>query len=201
MLWSIVCNFGCNFSLFQGVAEGFYGRNKYEAFASVSISMDSKFFEKTRKASWTMRVFISHAYKDELLVKNVSAALERVGIEVWNATRDVSSIERWSDEVEQALRDSDAMVVVLTDDALRSNWVRKEIQYALGEKGYRKRLIPVLAGNPEELHREDIPWILKRLQIVNMGEYEEEDEGINQIVRALLDNDVASSPPTSASIP
>ena len=148
-----------------------------------------------------MRVFISHAYKDELLVKNVSAALERVGIEVWNATRDVSSIERWSDEVEQALRDSDAMVVVLTDDALRSNWVRKEIQYALGEKGYRKRLIPVLAGNPEELHREDIPWILKRLQIVNMGEYEEEDEGINQIVRALLDNDVASSPPTSASIP
>ena len=147
-----------------------------------------------------MKVFISHAYSDELLVKSVSDALESAGIEVWNATRDVSSVEKWSDEVEQALRESDAMVVVLTADALRSNWVHKEIQFALGEQSYRKRLIPVLADDAEELEKKDIPWILWRLQMINMGEYDEEEEGINQIVQTLLDNDVSNAPPSSASI-
>ena len=147
-----------------------------------------------------MRVFISHAYSDELLVKSVSNALERAGIEVWNATRDVSRVEKWSDEVEQALNDSDAMVVVLTADALRSSWVLKEIEFALSEQSYRGRLIPVLVRNPEALHKEDIPWILRRLRMINMGEYDEEEEGINQIVKTLLEKDITNPPSTSASI-
>ena len=84
----------------------------------------------------------------------------------------------------RALRESEAMVVLLTPDALRSSWVRWEIEYALGEQGYRKRLIPVLVGDPKIL--EDVPWILRHLQMINLGEYPEE-EGVNQIAQALLE--------------
>ena len=33
---------------------------------------------------------------------------------------------------------------------------------------------------------EDVPWILRHLQMINLGEYPEE-EGVNQIAQALLE--------------
>ena len=134
-----------------------------------------------------MKVFISHAHTDDPFVNKVAAGLEEVGLEVWDATREILPGDNWADKIAQALRESEAMVVLLTPDALRSGWVRWEIEYALGKQGYRKRLIPVLVGDPEELNKEEIPWILRRLHVIDMGEYAEEEEGINQIARALLE--------------
>ena len=147
-----------------------------------------------------MKVFISHAYTDEPLVKKIAAILEEAGLEVWDATRDVLPGANWPDEVARALKESKAMVVLLTADALRSSWVRREIEYALGEQNYRERLIPVLVSDPGELKKEDIPWILRRLHMIDMGEYAKEEDGISQIAQALLENDVTSSSPPSASI-
>ena len=134
-----------------------------------------------------MKVFISHAYTDDPLVKKVAAGLEGAGLEVWDATRDVLPGANWTEEVARALKESKAMVVLLTADALRSSWVRREIEYALGERSYRNRLISVLVGDPEELPKEDVPWILRHLHMINMNEYLEEEEGINKIAQALLE--------------
>ena len=133
-----------------------------------------------------MKVFISHAYTDTPLVKKVVAGLERAGLEVWDATREILPGDNWADKVARALKESEAMVVLLTPDALRSSWVRWEIQYALGEQIYRNRLIPVLVGDPEELPKEEVPWILRRLHMIDMGEYSDEEEGINQIAQTLI---------------
>ena len=134
-----------------------------------------------------MKVFISHAYTDDPFVGKVAAGLKKVGLEVWDATREILPGDNWAAKVARALEESEAMVVLLTPDALRSNWVSWEIQYALGEQRYRNRLIPVLVGDPKELPKEDVPWILRRLQMVNMGAYDAEEEGISQIAQALLE--------------
>ena len=104
-----------------------------------------------RKDRWIMKVFISHAYTDTPLVKKVVAGLERVGLEVWDATREILPGDNWADKVARALKESEAMVVLFTPDALRSNWVRWKVEYALGEQSYRNRLIPVIVGDPKEL--------------------------------------------------
>ena len=126
-----------------------------------------------------MKVFISHAYTDDPFVRKVAAGLEEIGLEVWDATREILLGDNWTDRVAQALKESEAMVVLLTPDALRSSSVRWEIAYALGEQSYRNRLISVLVGDPEELPKEDVPWILRRLHMIDMNEYVEEEEGIN----------------------
>ena len=134
-----------------------------------------------------MKVFISHAYTDDPFVRKVAAGLEEVGLEVWDATREILPGDNWADKIAQALQESEAMVVLLTPDALLSSPVRWDIQYALGEQNYRNRLIPVLIGDPENLPKENVPWILRRLQMIDMNEYVEEEEGINQIAQALLE--------------
>ena len=136
-----------------------------------------------------MKVFISHAYTDDPFVRKVVAGLEEVGLEVWDATREILPGDNWADKVARALKESEAMVVLLTPDALRSNWVSWEIQYALGEQSYRNRLISVIVGDSEELPKENVPWILRRLQMIDMSEYDEEEEGINQIAQTLLEAD------------
>ena len=134
-----------------------------------------------------MKVFINHAHTDEPLVKKVVTVLEEAGLEVWDDTREIMPGNHWTDKVAQALQESEAMVVLLIPDALRSSWVRRDIEYALGEQGYRERLIPVLVGDPQELPKEDVPWILRHLQMIKLAEHDKEEEGIRQIAQTLLE--------------
>ena len=78
------------------------------------------------------------------------------------------------------------MVVLLTPHALRSKWVRSEIEYALGEIRFRSRLIPVVAGDPEALKTEDVPWVFRHMKTIRLTDHANEEEGIKEIARTLL---------------
>lgn len=134
-----------------------------------------------------MKVFISHVHNDEALAQKIVEILEEAGLEVWDDTREILPGDNWAEQVAQALKESEAMVVLLTPEATRSRWVRREIEYALGEERYSKRLIPVLVGDPADFPQEAIPWILWRLQMIKLSEYDKEEEGIRQIVQTLLE--------------
>jgi hypothetical protein len=54
------------------------------------------------------------------------------------------------------------MVVLLSPDSVKSDSVRREIAYALGNANYAGRLFPVLLRPTE-----DVPWILRRLQLIH----------------------------------
>jgi hypothetical protein len=113
--------------------------------------------------------------------------LEKAGLDVWDDRREILPGDNWADKVAQALRESDAMVVLLTPETLRSSWVSREIEYALGEKGYRNRLIPVLVGPTEKISPEKIPWILRHLKTVRISEPKQEKEALEEIAHALQD--------------
>ena len=129
-----------------------------------------------------MKVFISHAYTDEPFVKKVVTGLEKVGLEVWDATREILPGDNWADKVARALKESEAMVAF----SLQTLCVQIGYVGRSSEQSYRNRLIPVIVGDPQELPKEDVPWILRRLHMIDMGEYAEEEEGINQIAQVLL---------------
>ena len=132
-----------------------------------------------------MKVYLSHAHSDERLAARVSRILEDAGLQVWDATREIMPGDNWAATLGNALQESQAMVVLVTPDAMRSNWVRWEIEYALGQIRFRERLIPVVAGDPDDLEKEDVPWILRRLKVINLTDGSEE-EGIREVARTLL---------------
>ena len=134
-----------------------------------------------------MKVFISYAHSDEALVQKIVAILKEAGLEVWDDTREILPGDNWAEQVAQALKESEAMVVLLTPEATRSRWLRHEIEYALAEERYSKRLIPVLVGDPADFSQEDIPWILWHFQMIKLAEYDKEEEGIRQIAQVLLE--------------
>lgn len=133
-----------------------------------------------------MKVFISYAHADRLLAKKVAKALRQDGLDVWYADMEIMPGDNWAVRLAQGLEEADAMVALLTPDALASRNVLLEIGFALGKKSYKRRLIPVLVGSQENI-KEDIPWILRHLKTINLPERGQVDEGIRQITQALKD--------------
>lgn len=132
-----------------------------------------------------MKVFLSHTDKDSFLAKKIASALVASGLDVWNDEIEILPGDNWAEKTSNALKESDAMVVLLTPESLESRIVQREIEYALGDKSYNKRLIPVLVGSEENVSVESIPWVLRRLNMIRLSKPEQTEEGINQITEAL----------------
>ena len=132
-----------------------------------------------------MQVFISHSHSDSLLAARVSEALRKEGLEVWNHDLDLLPGDNWAAEVARALNESKAMVVLLTPDAIRSPYVKREMDYALGSQNYDNRLIPVAVGGREQLPTREIPWILQHLPWVELTNREGGDLEVEPIANAI----------------
>jgi hypothetical protein len=87
------------------------------------------------------RVFLSHSSQDKNLVMALARLLEKFGVEFFVAEWYLSPGERLDKKVLDAIRGYDCMVVLLTPNGMRSNWVHQEIGAAL-QAG--KPVIPIV---------------------------------------------------------
>jgi hypothetical protein len=134
-----------------------------------------------------MKVFISYWSKDEALATKVVGSLEEAGLDVWYDKREIMPGDNWADKIGQGLRESDAMVVLLTPGALDSEFIQRDIDFALSQKPFKRRLIPVLVGNSEDFPSHRIPWIFSHLPTIKLFDNGQNDEQLKQIAQVLKD--------------
>ena len=91
-------------------------------------------------------VFISHSSKDIAHANAVVEALEREGISVWIAPRDIPAGSNYGASITRGLRECAVLVLVFSKDSNESHAVFREVQIAFDEK---KVIIP--------LRIEDVP--------------------------------------------
>jgi hypothetical protein len=103
-----------------------------------------------------MNVYLSHSKSDRYLAKEIASYLKaQRGMDVWLPEEQLLPGDNWAAKVGSVLEDADAMVVLLSPDSMKSEWVRHDIEYALGTAQFKGRLIPVMIKSTS-----DIPWIL-----------------------------------------
>src|SRR6185437_6788009 len=92
------------------------------------------------------RVFVSHSHQDDAFTKRLVADLKAAGADVWV---DVVGIDRgdFQERINAALGSCQFLVLVLTPDAIASQWVRMETHAAIGLKvqGQMQDILPVAA--------------------------------------------------------
>jgi hypothetical protein len=108
-----------------------------------------------------IKVFLSYAKPDQAYAQRLASGLAKEGYQVWDARNELLHGDNWSLRIGEALQQSDAMVVLLSPDAVKSEWIRREVEYALGSANYAGRLIPIVVRPTKE-----IPWILRKLKLV-----------------------------------
>jgi hypothetical protein len=109
---------------------------------------------------YDVQVFFSYVPKDEEFARALSNQLVKRGLRVWVVEDQVLPGDNIWGRIGEALETSKAMVVLLSPDSVRSENLRREIEFALGNPNYEGRVFPVLVRPTK-----DIPWILRKFKI------------------------------------
>jgi len=108
-----------------------------------------------------MRVFLSYSSADADFAKQLASQLARQGCDVWDPTDQIFPGDNLWLKIGNALKESRAMVVLLSPSSTKSERVRREVEYAIGDRNYEGRVFPVLVRPTAE-----IPWILRKFEIL-----------------------------------
>jgi hypothetical protein len=102
-------------------------------------------------------VFLSYSRKDGALADILEKALRKRSLQVWRDERSIAAGESWPDAIEQGIRDSRGVVVLITEASATSQWVIYEYAFATGAK------VPVIAVR---VRGAIIPSPIQRYQVV-----------------------------------
>ena len=131
-----------------------------------------------------MKVYLSYAQPDEKFARKVYDAATAAGHEVWFDALALYPGESWGKQIDKALRESHAMIVLISPDSMNSQWVGREISFAVGNINYQNRLIPVYLRPAK-----DVPWIVERLQsmgrILGVEVGSDKSKAVKEIVAVL----------------
>ena len=110
------------------------------------------------------KVFLSHSNKDRAFVSKLAKILKHHGVSYWYSGTDIVGAQQWHDEIGRALGTCNWFLLVLTPDSVCSEWVKRELFYALDQQRYRNRIIPLLRKrcNPKKLS-----WTLNSFERVD----------------------------------
>ena len=132
-----------------------------------------------------MKVFITHSHGNRPLVRQVVRTLKQAGLDVWDEEYDTYPSDNWAKVTGKALEQSDAMVILVTPDALDSLIVHRDIGFALGNIRFEYRVIPVLVGVDLSVAKKKFGWIMHHLDPIIMPASDGQQEAIDQITHAV----------------
>ena len=96
------------------------------------------------------KIFLGYSRKDINAMQLAKKTLTDSGVSVWTDENLKPGTQSWIKGIDLALKECRAVVVILSPDAYRSEWVGREISKAMA---YGKKIIPLLLrGNPVDAH-------------------------------------------------
>jgi hypothetical protein len=121
------------------------------------------------------KFFLSYAREDAQFALKLAKDLRAAGSNLWVDQLDIRFGDPWDTAVEEALDACGGMLLILSPEAVASDNVKAEVNYALEEK---KRVVMVVVRDCK------IPFRLRRLQYINFAAAGEET-GMAQVREAL----------------
>jgi len=129
-------------------------------------------------------VFLSHTHSDKPIVRLLWHDLLHCGVQVWIDEGETQPGDSLTRQIGAALGNVDAVAAMLSNDALRSSWVGREIDVAtarLIDTG-RPRVIPVLLPGFDPA---DIPGLLPGTIYINLADAREYDTHLCSLASAV----------------
>jgi uncharacterized protein YjbI with pentapeptide repeats len=89
--------------------------------------------------------FISYSNRDQEFADRLHADLQNMGVRCWFASHDVQGGRKIHEQIDEAIRLHDRLLLILSDASMASEWVKTEIAHARQKEFSQKRqvLFPV----------------------------------------------------------
>jgi hypothetical protein len=104
------------------------------------------------------QIFLSYSYQDKTWVSEFAHALQEQGVNIWFDAEQIALGDKLQDRLENALRGSNVLVVILSKNSVQSRWMYFEIGAALADN---KKIIPIVV---DDVGHEQLPPLLTRYQ-------------------------------------
>ena len=122
------------------------------------------------------KIFLSYAREDVDAAKQLAGCIASAGHEVW-WDRHIQGGSRFSDEIDRALKDAEAVVVMWSDASVASAWVQDEA----AEGRDSGRLVPVALGGCRP------PLGFRQFHTIALGEWDGrgEPQSLDEVIAAI----------------
>ena len=115
--------------------------------------------------------FISYASKDDAFAKRLHADLQNTGVRCWFAPHDLPIGAKTWDAIDAAIRVRDKLLLILSKNAIASDWVEDEVSKAFAEERRRNQLVLFPLRIDETVMMTAEPWAVKLRDQRNIGDF------------------------------
>ena len=88
--------------------------------------------------------FLSHASANREAADEIAELLRKHGVPTFYAPTEILGAQQWQNEIIGALDRCDWFLVLLSPQSVESMWVRRETAYALAERRYEDKIVPLM---------------------------------------------------------
>jgi len=127
------------------------------------------------------KTFVSYSHDDRYLAETMADDLRASGVQAWIDVDGLTGGDVWERTIEEVIAEVDALVVIVTPNALKSEWVPKEIAMA---RTHDTRIVPLIMARFD-----DVPATLAALMIADLQAVDftvlGREEGLKRLLRAV----------------
>lgn len=140
------------------------------------------------------KIFLAHSSKDKQFVSRLASDLSQRGIDVWIDEAEIMVGDSLLGKIEQGITETDYLMVFLSPNSVKSEWVNREVRAALTQEIDTKR-IRVL---PVVIEQCEIPGFLRDKRWLDFTSPRSYKLNIKKIIeRVALDSSTEGAPPSS----
>lgn len=131
-------------------------------------------------------IFLSHNRHDKPFVKRVFKELVKREVRCWFAEAEILPGDSLIEKIEKGISEIDYLVVFVSEDSIKSPWVKKELNVALTREigGHPVKVIPIMIGS---LTDDKIPPMIADKYYIDFRGANPFEKGLHELLMILDD--------------
>ena len=130
--------------------------------------------------------FISYSSKDGTFAQRLHSDLQEKGVRCWFAPEDLKMGDKFRMRIDESIRIYDKLMVILSENSIRSSWVEEEVEAAFEKERKQNKLALFPIRLDDAVMETDQPWAASLRRTRHIGDFHswKEHEPISEVVRA-----------------
>lgn len=109
-------------------------------------------------------VFVSHSSKNLVFTERLVGILNRYDVHHFYSKKNILGAQEWHDEIGAALARCDWFLLILSPESVKSEWVKRELLYALRSPRFKGRIVPLIH---KVCDQDRLSWTLAAFQHID----------------------------------
>jgi TIR domain/Pentapeptide repeats (8 copies) len=102
--------------------------------------------------------FISHSSRDEVLARRLRTDLRDNRVRCWFAPEDLKIGDEFRSRIDESIQVYDRLLLILSEDSVKSRWVQKEVETAFEKEGKENRIVLFPIRIDEAVMQSEVGW-------------------------------------------